>query len=59
MPIYKLKNTHTEEEWEEFMTISEMEAKLEKYPHVELLINGAPTVIGTMGKNTPVKTKSK
>lgn len=58
MPIYKLKNTHTEEEWEEFMTISEMEAKLEKYPHVELLINGAPMVTGTMGKNSYM-TKSK
>ena len=59
MPIYKLRNEHTGEEWEELMSISEMEQKLEDHPHVTLLINGSPMVTGTMGKNTPVKTKSK
>lgn len=52
MPIYKLRNTQTDEEWEELMSISEMEQKLEEHPHVELLINGAPMVTGTMGKNS-------
>jgi hypothetical protein len=52
MPIYKLRNNHTGEEWEELMSISEMEERLENHPHVELLINGAPMVTGTMGKNS-------
>jgi hypothetical protein len=59
MPIYKLRNKHTNEEWEELMSISEMEERLENHPHVELLINGAPMVTGTMGKNSPMKTKYK
>lgn len=59
MPIYKLRNTQSGEEWEELMTISEMEEKIAGHPHVELLINGAPMVTGTMGKNTPMKTKYK
>ena len=59
MPIYKLRNTQTNEEWEELMSISEMEQKLADHPHVELMINGAPMVTGTMGKNTPMKTKYK
>ena len=57
MPIYKFRNNQTQEEWEELMSISEMESKLEEHPHVELLINGAPMVTGTMGKNTPMKKK--
>ena len=59
MPIYKLRNNQTGEEWEELMSISEMEEKIVEHPHVELLINGAPMVTGTMGKNTPMKTKYK
>ena len=59
MPIYKLRNNHTNEVWEELMSISEMEERLENHPHVELLINGAPMVTGTMGKNSPMKTKYK
>jgi hypothetical protein len=59
MPIYKLRNNQTGEEWEELMSISEMEEKIAAHPHVELLINGAPMVTGTMGKNTPMKTKYK
>ena len=57
MPIYKLRNTQTNEEWEELMSISEMEQKLEDHPHVELLINGAPMVTGTMGMNSPMGKK--
>lgn len=52
MPIYKLRNEQTGEEWEELMSISEMEQKLEDHPHVTLLVNGAPMVTGTMGKNS-------
>ncbi len=59
MPIYKLRNNQTGEEWEELMSISEMEDKIANHPHVELLINGAPMVTGTMGKNSPMKTKYK
>lgn len=57
MPIYKLRNEQTGEEWEELMSISEMEQKLEDHPHVTLLVNGAPMVTGTMGKNSPMKKK--
>ena len=39
------------------MSISEMEEKIAGHPHVELLINGAPMVTGTMGKNSYVKKK--
>lgn len=59
MPIYKLRNTQTNEEWEELMSISEMENKLADHPHVELMINGAPMVTGTMGKNSYMATKYK
>jgi hypothetical protein len=59
MPIYKLRNTQSGEEWEELMSISEMEQRIADHPHVELLINGAPMVTGTMGKNTPMKKKTK
>lgn len=59
MPIYKLRNNQTGEEWEELMSISEMEEKIAAHHHVELLINGAPMVTGTMGKNSPMKTKYK
>ena len=52
MPIYKLRNEQTGEEWEELMSISEMEQRLEEHPHVTLLVNGAPMVTGTMGKNS-------
>ena len=52
MPIYKLRNEQTGEEWEELMSISEMEQKLEDHPHVTLLVNGAPMVTGTMGKSS-------
>ena len=57
MPIYKLRNNDTGEEWEELMSISEMEDRIAGHPHVELLINGAPMVTGTMGKNTPMGKK--
>lgn len=57
MPIYKLRNEQSGEEWEELMSISEMEQKLADHPHVTLLINGAPMVTGTMGKNTPMGKK--
>lgn len=52
MPIYKLRNEQTGEEWEELMSISEMEQKIEEHPHVTLLVNGAPMVTGTMGRNS-------
>lgn len=58
MPIYKLRNEQTGEEWEELMSISEMEQRLEEHPHVTLLINGAPMVTGTMGKNSYMAKKN-
>ena len=58
MPIYKIRDTQTGEVWEELMSISKMDDLLEEQPWIELL-PAAPMVTGTMGKNTPMKTKYK
>ena len=42
MPTYKFLNKKTNEEWLEFMSISERTKFLEENPHIEQLIYGAP-----------------
>lgn len=42
MPEYLFRNKETEEEWLEWMTISERTSFLEKNPHVEQLVHGCP-----------------
>lgn len=59
MPTYTFRNNHTNEQWEEFMSISQMESMMADHPHVDLLVNGAPMVVGTMGKNSYMGTKYK
>lgn len=44
MPTYLFRNTKTDEQWEEFMGISECEKYLEDNPFVERLVNGAPMI---------------
>ena len=35
MPTYDFINTHTGEEWEEFMTIADMDSLLERNPEIQ------------------------
>lgn len=44
MPTYLFRNKQTDEQWEDFMGISECEQYLESNPSFELLINGAPMI---------------
>ena len=44
MPTYKFLNTETNEEFEEFMSISEMTKFLEENKHITQLVNGAPAI---------------
>ena len=44
MPTYKFLNKETGEEFFEFMGISEADNYLEKNPHIERLVNGAPMI---------------
>ena len=43
-PTYLFLNTDTNEEFVEFMTISEMEEYLASNPHIQPLMNGAPSI---------------
>lgn len=45
MPTYKFKNTITNEEFEEFMSISSLEGYLNDNPHFLQLVNGAPSIV--------------
>ena len=44
MPTYKFLNTDTNEEFEEFMTISERTTYLEEHKNIVQLVNGAPAI---------------
>jgi hypothetical protein len=44
MPTYLFLNTQTNEEFEEFMTISERETYLGENEHIIQLVNGAPAI---------------
>ena len=44
MPTYLFLNTDTNQEFVEFMTISEMEEYLASNPHIQPLMNGAPSI---------------
>lgn len=49
MPTYKFLNHETNEEYTQFMGISEADTFLENNPHIERLVNGAPMLIGGHG----------
>lgn len=57
MPTYTFKNKDTGEELEVFMKISELDEFLLNHPEYIQLVNGAPMVTGTMGKNSYMKKK--
>lgn len=44
MPTYLFLNTETNEEFEEFMSISERDPYLEANKHIVQLVNGAPAI---------------
>lgn len=44
MPTYLFLNTETGEETSEFMSITEMEGYLASNPHIQPLMNGAPSI---------------
>ena len=44
MPLYNLKNTETDEVFEKFMKISEMETFLSENPHVQQWHETAPSM---------------
>lgn len=44
MPEYLFKNKDTQEEWLEFMGITEADNFLEANPHIERLVHGCPRI---------------
>ena len=46
MPTYDFINTNTGEEWEEFMTIADMESLLEGNPEIKTAWKTAPAIAG-------------
>ena len=53
MPTYRFLNTETNEEFEEFMSISALEDYLKDNPHFTQLINGAPLISSGRGIGKP------
>jgi hypothetical protein len=49
MPTYKFLNHKTNEEYTQFMGISEADTFLENNPHIERLVNGAPMLHSGVG----------
>ena len=44
MPTYKFRNMETNEEYEEFMSISSLGVYLKENPQIEQLVNGFPGI---------------
>ena len=53
MPTYKFLNNETGEEYENFMSISELDAYLQENPHITQLVNGAPMIASGRGMGKP------
>jgi len=47
MPIYRFKNTETDEEWEDYMGISARESYLADNPHIKQMVTGCAIISGT------------
>jgi hypothetical protein len=56
MPTYHFQNKETSEVLEQFLKISELDEFLNNHPEFIQVVT-APAVVGTMGKNTPLKKK--
>jgi len=53
MPTYRFLNKNTNEEFEEFMSISSLEGYLTDNPHFVQLVNGAPMISSGRGMQKP------
>lgn len=53
MPTYKFLNNDTGEEYENFMSISELDAYLQENPKITQLVNGAPMIHSGRGMGKP------
>lgn len=53
VPTYRFLNNDTGEEYENFMSISELDAYLEENPHLTQLVNGAPMIASGRGMGKP------
>jgi hypothetical protein len=53
MPTYKFLNNDTNEEHEDFMSISALGEYLKNNPHITQLVNGAPMISSGRGLGKP------
>lgn len=53
MPTYRFLNNNTNEEFEEFMSISALDTYLEENKHLVQLVNGAPALSSGRGMKKP------
>jgi hypothetical protein len=53
MPTYRFINNNTDEEFEDFMSISALEQYLKDNPNITQLVNGAPLIHSGRGLGKP------
>jgi hypothetical protein len=53
MPTYNFLNKDTGKEFEEYMSISQLESYLSENPHIEQLVSGAPLISSGRGMKKP------
>jgi len=53
MPTYRFLNNETGEEYESFMSISELDVYLNENPNITQLVNGAPMIHSGRGMAKP------
>jgi hypothetical protein len=53
MPTYRFLNKTTNEEFEDFMSISALEGYLRDNPHLVQLVNGSPAIVSGRGQGKP------
>lgn len=53
MPTYRFLNNDTNEEFEDFMSISALEVFLAENPNITQLVNGAPMISSGRGMGKP------
>jgi len=54
MPIYTFRNKETNEEFDENMTMSELDGYLEENPHIEQIITYGTKIVHERGTNLKV-----
>jgi len=53
VPTYRFLNNETNEEFEDFMSISALDIFLKENPHITQLVNGAPLIHSGRGLGKP------